>query len=106
MTGLFTLSIVNNLFRVSGTDSIPSFRLLLHEVCRFDLSKTATQATVCDNVKATVDLLSHSAVRNLCKRHLVESLLFSESLVSNRNINLVFGLKSLLLVRLSLVSFI
>lgn len=87
-------------------DSIPSLRLLLHEVSRINLCKAAPKFTISDHIKASVDFFCYSHSRNLLKRHLVESLLLSESLVPNLDVDVVLSLKTLFLVCLSLISFL
>lgn len=91
---------------VPWADSIPSLRLLLHEVSRINLCKAAPKFTISDHIEASVNFFCYSHSRNLMERHLVESLLFGEGLVPNRNVHVVLGLKSLFLVCLSLISFL
>ena len=91
---------------VLWADSVPSLRLLLHEASRIDLSKAAPKIPIGDHIKASVDLLCYSHSRNFLERHLVESLLLSERLVPNSNVDVVLGFISLFLVRFSLVSFL
>ena len=91
---------------VPWADSIPSLRLLLHEVSRINLCKAAPKFTISDHIEASVNFFCYSHSRNLMERHLVESLLLSEGLVPNRNVHVVLGLKALFLVCLSLISFL
>ena len=91
---------------VLWADSIPSFRLLLHKVSRINLRKAAPKVTISDHIKASVNFFCYSHPRNLLERHLVKSLLLCKSLVPNSNVDVVLRLKALLLVCLSLISFL
>ena len=91
---------------VPWADSVPGLRLLLHEVSRINLGKTAPEVTISDHIKASVNFFGYSHSGNFLERHLVESLLLSKRLIPNSNVNLVLRLETLLLVCLSLVPFL
>lgn len=89
---------------IRGTDSLPRLRLLLHEVSRIDLGEASTELAIRDHVEATTDFLGHAHARYFLQRHFIKSLLLSEGIVSDVDVDLVLGFESLLLVGFALVS--
>ena len=61
------------------------------------------QTTISEDIEATVKLLSHPLMRNLLKRHLVESFIFSQGLAPRRLLGHIARLIPLLLVLLSVI---
>ena len=86
-----------------GRDLIPHSRLRLHEACRVHLSEAAAQASICEDVVASIKLLRHAPDRNFCEGHAIESLLLSEHLVPRGFLAHVSRLIPLLFILLPLV---
>ena len=74
-----------------------------HETRCIDLSQTTLQATIGENIKATIQLLGNSLMRNFLKLHLVESFIFSQSLAACCLLSIVTCLVPLLLVLFSAI---
>ena len=61
------------------------------------------QATIGENIKAAIQLLGNSLMRNFLKLHLVESFIFSQGLAACCLLSIVACLVPLLLVLLSVI---
>ena len=67
------------------------------------MGKTTLQATIGEDIKASVQLLGNSLMRYFLKRHIVESFIFSQGLAACLLLSVIARLVPLLLVLLSVI---
>ena len=84
-------------------DSIPTLWCWLHVISCLNLGQTTLQATIREDIEASIQLLGNSWMRNLLKRHFVESFIFSQGFCSCLLFSNVACFVPLLLVLLSVI---
>ena len=67
------------------------------------MGKTTLQATIGEDIKASVQLLGNSLMRYFLKRHIVESFIFSQGLAACLLLSVIARLVPLFLVLLSAI---